>query len=112
MNPKSTLGDKTYEKLKWVVTIVLPALATLYFALSGLWNLPNAEQVVGTFAAVTTFFGVLLGVSTYNYRSSDDRFVGDLVVTPEADKTVYSLELNRDPAELEGQKEATFKIKE
>lgn len=112
MNIKTTMGNKTYEKLKWVVSIVLPAVATLYFALSGIWNLPNAEQVVGTFAAVTTFLGVLLGLSTYNYRASDDRFVGDLVVLPDADKTVYSLELNRDPAELEGKKEATFKIKE
>lgn len=111
MNIKTILGDRTYENVKWVVTIVLPALATLYFALSGIWGLPHAEQVVGTIAAITTFLGILLGISTYNYRSSDARYAGDLVVIPSEDKTTYALELNQDPKDLEGQKEAVFKVK-
>ena len=62
------LPDKIYDVLKWIVMICLPALSTLYFALAGIWNLPMAEQIVGTIAAITTFLGVLLGISTAQYN--------------------------------------------
>ena len=62
------LSNKTYDVLKWITTIVLPALGTLYFALSGIWGFPYGEQIVGTITAVVTFFGVVLGISTKNYN--------------------------------------------
>ena len=64
------LPDKAYNVLKWLTMIVLPALATLYFALSGIWGFPYGEQVVGTITALVTFFGVVLGVSTAQYNKS------------------------------------------
>lgn len=66
------LSNSTYDVLKWVTTIVLPAIGTLYFALSGIWNFPYGEQVVGTIAAITTFFGAILGISTKNYYKEDE----------------------------------------
>ena len=60
--------DKVYDVLKWIAMVVLPALGTLYFALAGIWNLPYAEQVVGTVTAVDTFVGVMLGVSSIHYK--------------------------------------------
>ena len=62
------LSSKTYEVLKWVAQIVLPALGTLYFALATIWGLPYGEQVVGTITAVDAFLGTLLGLSTVNYN--------------------------------------------
>jgi len=62
------LPDKMYNVLKWLTMIVLPAIATLYFALSGIWGFPYGEQVVGTITALVTFFGVVLGVSTAQYN--------------------------------------------
>lgn len=63
------LNDKWYDALKWIALYLLPALGTLYFALSGIWGFPFGEEVVGTITAVDTFLGVLLGISTYNYRN-------------------------------------------
>ena len=60
--------DKVYDVLKWIALYLLPALGTLYFALSGIWGFPYGEQVVGTITAVDTFIGVLLGISTVNYN--------------------------------------------
>ena len=40
------IPDKLYDILKWVVIIVLPALATLYAALSTVWVWPYSEEVV------------------------------------------------------------------
>lgn len=65
------LSNKVYDVLKFLCTILLPALGTLYFALAQIWNLPLAEEIVGTIAAITTFIGVLIGISNYNYRKEE-----------------------------------------
>lgn len=61
------MSNKVYDILKWVALVVLPAIATLYFALSGIWGLPYGEQIVGTITAIDTFLGALLGISSINY---------------------------------------------
>ncbi len=62
------LSNDAYDKLKWIAQYFLPALGTLYFALAGVWGLPYGEQIVGTITAVDTFLGVLLGISTAQYK--------------------------------------------
>ena len=65
------LSNKTYDMLKWIAQYLLPALATLYFGLEGIWGLPYGEQVVGTITAIDTFLGVMLGISTAQYNKSN-----------------------------------------
>ena len=48
--------------------LLLPAMGTLYFALASIWHLPYGEQVVGTITAVDTFLGVILGITTAQYK--------------------------------------------
>ena len=62
------IGNKTYDVLKWIAMYLLPALGTLYFALSSIWGLPYGEEVVGTITALDAFLGVLLGISTAQYN--------------------------------------------
>ena len=64
------MSNKTYDILKWIAQILLPAIGTLYFALAGIWDLPYAEGIVGTITAIDTFLGCLLGISTANYNKS------------------------------------------
>lgn len=64
------MSNETYDKLKFIVTVILPAIGTLYFALSEIWHLPYGQQIVGTIAAVVTFLGVCLKISTNNYNKS------------------------------------------
>ena len=61
-------SNKVYDILKWIALYLLPALGTLYFALSGIWGLPYGEQIVGTITAVDTFLGVVLGISSSMYK--------------------------------------------
>lgn len=63
-----TIPDKAYNVLKWVVMIVLPACATLYTTLSGLWGFPFTEQITGTITAVAVFMGAILMISSRNYK--------------------------------------------
>jgi len=69
--PGPWLSGRTYDFLKFVAQVLLPALGTLYFAVAGVWGLPFADQVVGTVLAVDTFLGVVLGISTAQYRASN-----------------------------------------
>ena len=62
------MSNRTYDVLKWVAQIALPAVGTLYFALSSIWGLPMGEEVVGTITAVDAFLGALLGKSTAQYE--------------------------------------------
>ena len=61
------MSNKVYDILKYIAQIVLPACATLYFALAGIWNLPFKEEIVGTITAIDTFLGILLGISSMKY---------------------------------------------
>lgn len=66
------MSDKVYDVLKWIAQYLLPASATLYFALANIWGFPYAEQVVGTISAIDTFIGVMLGISTVQYNKDNN----------------------------------------
>ena len=64
------MSNRTYDVLKWIAQLLLPALGTLYFALAGIWGFPYGEQIVGTITALDTFLGVILGISTAQYKKN------------------------------------------
>lgn len=104
------LNDKTYDFLKWVAQLLLPAIGTLYFALSSIWGLPYGEQIVGTITAIDAFLGAILGISTVQYKKAGGD--GVMVIdTTDPEKDVYSLELNDDPANLANKSSVTFTVK-
>lgn len=96
------ISDKLYDVLKWVAMYLLPALGTLYFALSGIWGLPYGEQIVGTFTAVDTFLAVILGLSKSGYEPDGIIHVD----SSEEAKDVMKLEFNtEDPIAMTKDKE-------
>ena len=62
------MSNKTYDILKYIAQIVLPALGTLYFALAKIWQFPYGAEIVGTITAVDAFLGALLKISTDQYN--------------------------------------------
>jgi hypothetical protein len=65
------MSNKTYDVLKYIAQIVVPAIATLYFAIAQIWGLPYGEQIVGTITAIDAFLGALLGISTMRYNKEE-----------------------------------------
>lgn len=61
-------SNEVYDALIYVAQIGLPAIATLYAALAGIWGLPYGTEITGTIAAVDTFLGTLLKISSINYN--------------------------------------------
>lgn len=62
------MSNKMYDVLKWIAMVVLPAIATLYFALAGIWGFPYGEEIVGTITAIDAFLGAVLGISSAQYN--------------------------------------------
>lgn len=107
------LNSRVYNFLKPVATTVLPGLATLYFALSEIWDFPKAQEVVATITAVNVFLGLILNMSSASYNRSDRKFDGaiDIVEEVSSGKKVFTLDLgNTDPYELENKEEVRFRV--
>ena len=66
------LSNGMYDALKFLCTILLPACGTLYFALSKIWGLPLAEEIVGTLSAIAVFIGAIIGISSVQYNKEND----------------------------------------
>lgn len=69
------LSNKVYDILKFIAQIVLPAVATFYVTVAGIWGLPYGEEVSGTVMAVDTLLGALLMLSNsaYNKLNSSEK---------------------------------------
>lgn len=108
VNDKVMLNDRIYAFGKRLVQLYLPAFATLYFALAVIWGLPAADKVLGTTAALTTFLGVTLGISSKQYDASGAAYDGTVKVVPnEAGSAVH---FNVDPRDLVNKDSVTFKV--
>lgn len=87
------MSNKTYDTLKFIALVVLPAIGTLYFALAGVWGLPYGEQIVGTITAIDTFLGAIIKYfsDTYTDELTDeeallyDDVVEDEILEEESD---------------------------
>ena len=86
------MKNKTYDILKYIAQIVLPALGALYAALAPLWKLPCAEAVVGTIAAVDAFLGALLKISSNNYYKQGKDVLGTLQIDTENETANFNFE--------------------
>ena len=67
------MNNKVYDILKWVALVGLPALTALWLTLANIWGFPYAEAIGATMAAVTTFLGAILGMSSIQYQKSLDK---------------------------------------
>lgn len=66
------MKDKTYDILKYIAQIVLPALATLIGSVFGIWDIPYSEPICATIMAVDLFLGVLLKIESVKYYKTHE----------------------------------------
>lgn len=110
------MSSKTYDRLKWVSLVLLPALAALYFGIGQVWQLPRIEEVIGTLTIIDTFLGLILGKSSKNYRELTDRpqVLGNLWISQDVDGVPtgrFRLEATVENPIFEENKLAAFKVK-
>ena len=66
------LKDSTYDFLKWLAMLFLPALATLVKVVFTIWNIPYGNEISATIVAINTFLGAILGISNMAYNKQKD----------------------------------------
>lgn len=62
------LNDKTYDVMKWIVWVFLPALTLLIGGLGELYGWADANVYTTVLALITTFLGTITGVSNKKYH--------------------------------------------
>lgn len=112
---KFILGDKTYNTLKVLVQIFMPAAATLYFSLGSIWGWPNVESIIGTITAITVFLGATLGISGHNYKKEavpvSAKPDGVLNVLRQGNGSIlYDFDAKDTMADLRGRESVVFKV--
>lgn len=61
------LDNRTYDTLKYVALIALPALQVFWLTIGKIWDINYTVEIGATIGAVALLLGTLLGVSTRNY---------------------------------------------
>lgn len=71
------MSDKTYDRLKYVALIFIPAFEALILTVGKIWAIPYYSEIGATIAAVGVFLGALLNVSSQKYwKEVDDDDAG------------------------------------
>lgn len=76
------MTNKTYDILKYVALIIMPALATFVNGVGIVWGIPHTNEATATITALGVFLGATLGISSKNYEPETH---GNLVVTKHDD---------------------------
>jgi hypothetical protein len=103
-------SDAVYARIKWFLTIVLPAFTALYIGLGQFWELPNPEAVVGTVSLVGTFLGVCLGISSKQYNQLPPPTDGTILYEELEEGLDLTFETEADMDELVHKDTITFQV--
>lgn len=74
------LSNQTYNQLKWIALIALPALASFAAGMGQVFEWTYTQQLVQTINLVTVFLGSLLQLSSHHYHQGPGG--GGLVTSP------------------------------
>jgi len=98
------MDGKTYDTLKYIAQIVLPALATLYAGVAKIWGIPYGVEIPGTIMLLDAFLGALLMISSKEYYASGRDTDGTLMIDQSGDTEKWLFALNGTPLDEIAQK--------
>lgn len=64
------LTEKTYDILKWIAQVFLPAFTTFLGVVLKCFNVPHTDVILTILVAFDTFLGAILGISSKNYYNT------------------------------------------
>lgn len=100
------LSNETYDNLKWVAQIGLPAFAAFVGTVCTILKLPHGTEIVSLLVAVDTFLGALLKTSSDEYQGD-----GQLIVdTSDPLKDIYSIAIDDYPEKLAEKDTVVLKV--
>ena len=66
------LSNKTYDVLKWLVWLFLPALGVFVGVLGQSFGWKNTDTILTILTAFTTFLGTITGVSNREFNKEEE----------------------------------------
>lgn len=67
-----TLKNKTYDIIKWLVLVVLPALSAFVGTIGVAYSWEHTELFVISLNALAVFLGTATGVSAHKYNQEQE----------------------------------------
>lgn len=104
------ISNTLYDRLKFVVIILLPSLGAFYLGLSQLWGFPEPEKVGASIALLAAFLGALLQISNSKYKNDPDGYVTQTGVNPDTGLPHTQFSVSKPTSELLNKKTVTFKV--
>lgn len=80
------LPNWLYDVAKFGVTILIPAISSLYSGLAKIYGWPYAGEVAQTASLICTFIGSIIGISSYYYWQGQDEGQEESVPMAEDDE--------------------------
>lgn len=66
------LNNKTYDTLKYIALIALPAIQVFWLTIGKIWNINYTIEIGATIGACALLLGTLLGVSNKSFNQMID----------------------------------------
>lgn len=106
------MSNTAYDYLRFCTRLLFPGMAIAYFVVADTVGLPDTPTVLRTLLLIEFLLGAVLHYSTYSYNKSEGKFAGYINITHNAidRRKIFTLDLNRDPTELEHSTELLFKV--
>ena len=82
------ITNRTYDILKWVALVVIPASATLVLTVGKIWGLPYYDNIGATISAIGLFIAAIIGVSTKGFYEIEPMDVDGLEYIDDEDEDV------------------------
>lgn len=82
------ISNKTYDILKWVALVVIPASATLVLTVGKIWGLPYYDNIGATISAIGLFIAAIIGVSSKDFYEAEPMDVDGLEYIDDEDEDV------------------------
>lgn len=67
------MSNKTYDILKWICLVFLPAFITFVGVILNCFNIPYADIILTISVAFNTFLGSILGISNIKYNKAFEK---------------------------------------
>lgn len=67
------MNNNTYDKIKLIALIIAPILV-LIGSIASIWEVPNADKITASLAAIDTCIGAIVAILSHNYSKMLDAY--------------------------------------
>lgn len=106
----TVVSNRMYDALKYLAQFILPAIQAFFLTTSKIWEFDVEGKVTATIAAINVLVGVFVTVVGKIYNNSDQKFDGEMQVTPPESDIPFRLVFNSELEDMDKKREVVLKV--